>query len=173
MSDGTIEVLGQKLSYPTNWQGVAAVTVVCVAFTVIAYIAKGWATPEVLQGLSGLASTTKEQESINKNLLSNIEQLSAKIVALEKAAAGAQISSTPAAAKESEDAVARRALEQQLSISKLREQLADQRLTRLQKVTPIVQPEQDIQRQVQQVQNIQQQQQLIQQQIQQKIQEEQ
>lgn len=167
-----IEILGQKLSYPTTWQGAAAVLILCIALTAIAYIAKGWATPEVISGLAGLNTTTKQQEGINNSLLDNINKLSVKVASLElnlikatkKVDAGESGEPTQAEA----DSLKREVEKRQFEISRLREKIAVQSLVRLQRVAPIVQSEPVIQQQIQQQQQVQQQQQQIQEQLQEK-----
>ena len=178
MPDNTIEIFGQKLSYPTTWHGASAVLVVCIAITVIAVIAKGWATPEVIRGLNGLNETSKEQESINVSLVNNIEALSAKLENLEArfgnaAEEGEEIAAgAPASTPDMGTGRDRQSLEHQLELSKLKGQLANQSLIRLKQVAPVVQPDQALQQQVQQFEQIQQTQQFQQQQIQQQIQQE-
>ena len=53
-SSCSIEMLGQKLSYPTTWHGTAAAPSVCVAISAITYMVRGWATPDTLTALRGI-----------------------------------------------------------------------------------------------------------------------
>jgi len=41
MSEHSIDILGQKFSYPSTWQGVVAVLVICCAVVALAYIFDG------------------------------------------------------------------------------------------------------------------------------------
>jgi hypothetical protein len=41
MGEYSIEILGQKFSYPTTWQGTASILVVCLALVAIAFIFDG------------------------------------------------------------------------------------------------------------------------------------
>lgn len=72
MTEGTIGILGQKLSYPTTWHGKASVLVVGSAITIITVLLVGWATPEVLRGIKGLNSTSEQQQTINSNFVTEL-----------------------------------------------------------------------------------------------------
>jgi len=171
MSDGTIELFGQKLSYPATWQGTTAVFIVCTAITIIAFMAKGWATPEVMASLN---SNTKQQENINESIVSQLEDVYTKLSLLEssKEIAATQEPGQPAADSVSAAEVAAtareiEALNSQLAISQLKEQITNQRLGRLENVAAKVEPEAVVLGQLKQIQQQQQQQQQLQQQQQQ------
>ncbi len=164
-----IEIFGQKFSYPTTWQGTAAVVFVCIALTAIAYIARGWATPEILNGLAGLNTTTKQQEGINNSLLDEINKLSEKVDSL-----GLNVSKDVGDAESGQqteaeiDTLRLKASKREFQISRLREEIAEQSLARLQAVAPIVQPKSVIKQQVEQQEQVQLQQQQIQEELQEK-----
>ena len=78
MSDNTIEVLGQKLSYPTTWQGTAAVLIVCVCMAFLAYTL----TPSQIDSYANLLEGKTEQK-INDELLNTNNQLNTQIEELQ------------------------------------------------------------------------------------------
>lgn len=167
-----IEIFGQKFSYPTTWQGTTAVIFVCVALIAIAYIARGLATPEVLNGLAGLNTTTKQQEGINNSLLDNINKLSVNVASLElkliKATEKAGDEEPGQSIEAETDRLRSEASRREFQISRLREEIAEQSLARLQAVAPIIQSKSAIKQQVEQQEQVQQQQQQIQAQLQEK-----
>jgi len=167
MSDGSIEILGQKLAYPTTWYATVAVMIVCVALVIIAYLAKGWATPEILDGIKGITNFSAEQEKTITGLVENVEKLSIQMNALEQKVANAGTESLDESAKA---ALTKNQLERGLSISRLKEQLTNQSIVRLQEVVLAVKSEPKIEQQVQQYQIQQQQEVQQQQQIQDQLQ---
>lgn len=79
MPENSIEILGQKLSYPDNWQGVSSVFFVCTALITITYIFTTWITPEKALQLTNYASIQEtkvnELSRANQTLLDQIGKL--------------------------------------------------------------------------------------------------
>lgn len=84
MEDQRIEILGQKLAYPTTVYGTTAVLFLCIALVIIAKIAADWASPEALAEARALLAdeTAKSSEiaSVNAELLSQISTLQTKLL---------------------------------------------------------------------------------------------
>ncbi len=84
MEDQRIEILGQKLAYPTTVYGTTAVLFLCIALVIIAKIAADWASPEALAEARALLAdeTAKSSEisSVNAELLSQIATLQTKLL---------------------------------------------------------------------------------------------
>jgi hypothetical protein len=159
MSEGSIEILGQKLAYPTSRHGTAAVLAVCVSLVFIASFAKDWATPEVLDKLKGIASYSEEQDKTTKELVETVAKLTLQLNELEgKVSKGAAKGSNAAESKEFKIGQ----IQRQIELSKLRERFATQNLLRHATISPLVNSETDLLQQVQQLQRQQSQQQQIQ-----------
>ena len=79
-----IEVLGQKLSYPTTVYGCVAVLFFCIALVSVAKIAADWATPEALSEVRSLLAdeTAKSAEiaDLNEELLYQVSELQTKLL---------------------------------------------------------------------------------------------
>jgi hypothetical protein len=162
MSNGTIEILGQKLSYPTSWHGTAAVLIVCVSLVVVVFIVKDWATPEVLDKLKGIADYSEEQDETTKDLVETVAKLTAQLNELEgKMSKGNVTGSNVAESKK----VKIGQIQREIDISKLRERLAAQNLLRSRTFSPSTDSTIDSSKRIQSFQ----QQQLRQQQLQQDL----
>lgn|GEM_PF-6095438 len=159
MADGTIEILGQKLAYPTSWHGTAAVFVVCISLIGISFIAKGWATPEILDKLRGVANYSEEQDKTIKELVETSAKLTAQLSELE----GRLAEGDAAIGSATENEIKIGQIERQIDISKLREQLATQNLFKSSTISPLVNPSSDFSQQAQLFQQQQTQQQQLQQ----------
>lgn len=81
MADNSIEVLGQKFSYPTTWQGAISILVVCLCISFLAYTLDpdkidsyaGWRGPQSDKSLeTGLIKTNK---TLNAEVVSLREQI--------------------------------------------------------------------------------------------------
>jgi len=83
MSQEINEIMGQKLAYPSTWQGAATVFSICVAFVLIAYIFKAWATPDNINALKGLYAGTAVQDKLNEELVKKVQSLTERIALLE------------------------------------------------------------------------------------------
>ena len=83
MSENNIEILGQKLSYPTTWHGTTAVLFLCIALVIIALLFKGWATPDTINAVKGLYADASVQDEVNQQLLKKIKLLTERINTLE------------------------------------------------------------------------------------------
>ncbi|MDR2208546.1 MAG: hypothetical protein LBE22_06210 [Azoarcus sp.] len=162
MSNGTIEILGQRFSYPTSWHGTAAVLAVCVSLVVVVFVVKDWATPEVLDKLRGIADYSEEQDETTKDLVETVAKLTAQINELEGRVP--QESATGSNAAESNKVKIGR-LQREIDISKLRERLATQNLLRPRPISPSTDSTIDSSKRIQSYQ----QQQLRQQQLQQAL----
>ncbi len=73
MPDNTIELMGQKLSYPTTWQGAFTVTMICFCITFLGYTLDA----NQIKSYSGLFSCSSE-EAYNESL-STIAKLNSNI----------------------------------------------------------------------------------------------
>ncbi len=71
MAEHSIEFLGQKFSYPTTWQGVSAVFVVCAAITTLAIML----SPEQIESI-GIALGTDSERQFESELVAINEKLS-------------------------------------------------------------------------------------------------
>ena len=84
MDDSRIEILGQKLAYPSTVYGAFAVGFVSLALVLIAWIVASWATPEALSATRTLLAQEAEKNSeivaVNKELLSQLEELESKLI---------------------------------------------------------------------------------------------
>ncbi len=79
-SDNSIEILGQKFSYPDTWQGTAAILCVCICVAFLAYTL----TPAQIDALAGVTrADDKKVEAklteINKKLLEENNYLKEQI----------------------------------------------------------------------------------------------
>lgn len=167
MSDGSIEILGQKLAYPTSWHGTAAVLAVCVSLVVVASFAKDWATPEVLDKLKGIASYSEEQDKTTKELVEAVAKLTLQLNELESRVSKGAVKGSNAA-ESNEIKIGQ--IQRQIELSRLRERLATQKLLKYATISPLVDSETDLSQQVQQLQKQQSQQQQIQQDLSSKLQ---
>jgi hypothetical protein len=160
MADGSIEILGQKLAYPTSWHGTATVLTVCVSLVIVAFIAKGWATPEVIDKLKGIANYSEEQDKTTKDLVETVSRLTLQLGELEDKVSKGVATSSNATER---NKVKAGQIQRQIELSKLRERLAAQNLSKSATISPLVNPEIDFSQQIQQFQQQQSQQQQIQQ----------
>lgn len=135
MADGTIEILGQKLSYPTSWHGTAAVAIVCGALVAILFIVKGWATPETLDKLKDVVNYSQVQGATTENLVNTVAKLNERISAIESK----QIVKNDRQI----GTVKVDQLQSQIDISKLKEQVAKQNVIKYSSVAPLVSPDVD------------------------------
>ncbi len=171
MSDDNIEILGQKLSYPKTWHGMMAVLFVCITFFAIAYLVKGWATPEILRGLKGLNATSEEQEKINTKIIGQLDTLTKRITSVETNAItisnNSESTTTGSKDKPDKSKIQYNSLLQFLELSKLKEDVNNQSLSRLENVALIVEPASLVNQKIERHQEISQQVRVQQKQIQQ------
>lgn len=72
MADHSLEILGQKISYPETWQGVSAVVAVCLTVVFIAYILD----ENRINAISkALAENKKQVISAGNKKIANAEEL--------------------------------------------------------------------------------------------------
>ncbi|QLE97464.1 hypothetical protein [Neptunomonas phycophila] len=91
MSEHSIEILGQKLSYPSNWHGVAAVFIVCSSIVAISYFLDEKRIGAIGKAVAGVKSALQESEASNikaqetiKNQAQEIENLTQALSELNK-----------------------------------------------------------------------------------------
>lgn len=150
--DCNIEILGQKLSYPSTWHGTAAILIVCICIVAVAFVFKEWATPENLDATRGLLyKTSKKQEDVNRGLVDRIDNLTKKVSALEinNIEAESPNNSGPSGTNRTElEEAKKNALRERLEVINLRKKLSDQKLTRLKEIAPGIKPEKVIEQQI-------------------------
>tara|TARA_B110000503_G_scaffold31602_1_gene51099 strand:- start:1249 stop:1494 length:246 start_codon:yes stop_codon:yes gene_type:complete len=71
MSENSIEILGQKFSYPSTWQGAFSVLIICVSVTTLAITL----LPEQIESL-GIALGTELDKQFESDLVGINEKLS-------------------------------------------------------------------------------------------------
>lgn len=139
MSNDTIEILGQKLSYPTTWYGTVSVFAVCLTIAAIFFMAKGWATPENMNELKGIINYSENQKDVADTLVRSVDDINNKITDLESKLIKLSSNNDPLLKKEIEVGQVLR----EIDISKLKEQNARQNYTWSENVAPLVFPAQD------------------------------
>ena len=79
MSEHSIELLGQKFSYPTTWQGAFSVLVVCASITILV----ATLSPEQIKSI-GIALGTESDREFESELVAINEKLSEENASLKE-----------------------------------------------------------------------------------------
>lgn len=84
--DNTIEILGQKFSYPTTWQGTTAIFFVCLCVSFLAWTLEPSQISAYVNGLSPQDNKITEEKliSVNEKLDKEVISLRAEVLRLTK-----------------------------------------------------------------------------------------